>query len=124
MATEEHLRQLEELAGPNPELYERLSQKVSDPDVADERIIAFFRDLKRIREQHGIPELLVVCGVHHEPVEGSNTNIVVRVGAYGDPDMPATLGAVAFNTFTLPEIERGEKLSRVAGGAGRKVVTK
>lgn len=101
--------------GPNPELYERLSEPVENKAVADERLRDFMAQVKELREECGVPEVIVMAAVYHvdpkEKVLGAIQSL-----ALGNPTAHADLGALAYLTYTKPSIERAEKLRAIAEG--------
>lgn len=102
--------------GANPGLYASVS-KPPRPDVrtADNDVTAFLREVAVLRVKHRIPEVLVLAAVHFEPsAENPADSVAIRGIAYGHPDYRAQLGAMAFNTYTLPVINQADALRALA----------
>lgn len=100
--------------GPNPELYERLAKPYGTKEEADHSVKGFLLAVKKLREEYGIPEVLVMAAAHFTPDEKTKETVTVRAVAFGSPEFRAQLGALAFNQYTLPEIERAEQLRNLA----------
>ena len=95
---------------PNPERYQRLAVPVETP-VAEERIAAFMEAVDALREEHGIPEAIVVAAVYTTDDESPSGRDVACVSCrWGSASTAGSLGRVAYDTFTLPEIERLRRL--------------
>lgn len=102
--------------GPNPELYAKLSQPHKTQEEADFALKGFLLAVKKLREEYGIPELLVIGACYFEPRADSKNTVSSRAVAFGAHEMRAQLGALAFNAYTLPELERAEQLRDIATG--------
>lgn len=102
------------LHGPNPELYEKLAKPYPSKQEADVALSGFLRAVKAAREEFGVPEVLILAAAHFEPSPDSKETTSVQALAFGHPDVRAHLGAAAFNTYTLPELERAERLREMA----------
>lgn len=107
--------------GPNPDLYDRLSEPYADRSDGDEQMNVFMRRVQELREEYGIPDVLLVCSVHFVPAEGEKETIACKAIAYGHPDTSAQLGALAFQAYTLPVIRQGDKLRAMAKGSEDRV---
>ena len=107
--------------GPNPDLYDRLSKPYVDRSDGEEQMDVFMRRVQELREEYGIPDVLLVCSVHFTPVEGEKETIACKAIAYGHPDTSAQLGALAFQAYTLPVIQQGDKLHAMAKGTSDRV---
>lgn len=115
MSDEKKTSALEALGGPNPELYERLSKPFDSKKDADGVLAAFLSEVKKLRETYLIPEVVIIAAAFFEPAEGEQTTACVAL-ALGSPEYRAQLGALAFQQYTAPEIERGERLRKMAEG--------
>ncbi len=104
--------------GPNPELYDDLSEPYNNKADADEALKGFLLAVKQLREDYAIPEVLVLAATHYSPAPGEKESVSVRAVAFGHPDFRAQLGALAFNSYTLPVIERAEELRAMATAPG------
>lgn len=112
---DEDLERLDaELGGPNQELYDRLREPFAKRSEADASLNGFLVGLKRLREEFHIPEVVVVAGAFFTPAEGQKETFACKALGLGSPDGHAQLGALAFQQYTAPEIERGEKLRQLA----------
>lgn len=102
------------LGGPNPELYARLSKPYLNRGEADHSLNAFLLGVQKLREECGIAEALVIAGTYFDGDE--KETVSVKALAMGSPEMRAQLGALAYQQYTLPEIERAERLAQIASG--------
>jgi len=115
---EEQARLDAEFGGPNPELYARVSKPYPTAVQANEQLNKFLHGVKALREELGIAEVLVLGAVHFVPDTGLKETMSVKALALGSPDARAQLGALAFQQYTAPEIERAEELRRLATEGG------
>lgn len=104
------------VVGPNQDLYDRLSQPLPDREFAGTRLDIFLSKVQRLREDLGISDVLVICAVHYKPAEGEKETISSKALALGSPEITSQLGALGFQAYTLPEIQRGDKLRAIAKG--------
>ena len=105
----------------NPGLYNMLKPPRADLGEAESSVDAFLREVSVLRVRHRIPEVLVLAAVHFVPDPAKPDDTVAIKGvAYGHPDYRAQLGALAFNTYTLPTIQQAEALQGLAMNQGKK----
>lgn len=103
----------EALGGPNPELYKRLSAPYATAVASDNALNDFLLGVQELREKCGIAEVLVVAAVYVESPDKA-TNTAAKALAMGHPDMRAQLGALAFQQYTAPVLERADALRKLA----------
>jgi hypothetical protein len=105
--------------GPNPELYEKLAKPRASKEEADRSLKSFFVEVKKLRELYGIPELLILAGVHHE-VTGKKSESAFQTVCFGSPEVRPYMGAIAYNMYTKPAIDAAEQLAHIATTGRRK----
>ena len=94
------------MSGPNPERYARLAERVPATEAAA-RAEAFLDDLEALREEHGIPELVLVgCVFVTSPPEAEADTAHVFCGRWGSVRIAAQLGKYAYEAWTAPEVAR------------------
>ena len=101
-------------SGPNPELYAKLSQPYPDRAAAEHILTGFLMAVKKLREEHGVPELIVLAGAHFTPEPQASGTVAISAAAFGDPGFQAKLGALAYNMYTSPVIDQAEQLRNLA----------
>lgn len=99
--------------GPNPELYKRLSLPYATAVASDNALNDFLVGVQELREKCGIAEVLVVAAVYVDSPDKA-TNTAAKALAMGHPDMRAQLGALAFQQYTAPVLERADSLRKLA----------
>lgn len=109
----------EPVDGPNPELYDRLSTPYLTQEDADRRLLAFLRKVQQLREEMEVSDVVVMCTNHYEKQASAADDpgdkvSSVRTLALGHPDIHAELGALAYQHYTLPLIQRASKLAKIA----------
>lgn len=100
--------------GPNPELYAKLSRPYASKEEADHSLKGFLLAVKKLREEYNIPEVLLIGACFFDPEEGEKETVTIRAVVFGSPEFRAQMGAMAFNTYTLPEIKRADQLRNMA----------
>lgn len=107
--------------GPNPELYAKLAERYESKEEADFALKGFLLAVKKLREEFRVPEVMVHGACHFKPENEGKKAVTIRAAGFGAPEFRAQLGALAFNTYTLPEIERAEQLRALATATPPKV---
>ena len=98
--------------GPDPELYARMSKPYESKEAADAALKRFMLGVKALREECGIAEVMMLVA-NHITAETKNT-VSCQALALGSPDFRAELGAMAFQMYTAPALERAERLRKMA----------
>ncbi len=98
----------------NEALYFKLSQPVGDEEAAQDKLKAFLEQVVALREQMGIPELVVEAGVMCTTEDGDTVLATLGVGR-GRPQTTAKLAATAYRTHVLPVMKEAAELETIAG---------
>lgn len=102
--------------GPDPELYARMSKPYASQAEADASIKRFMLGIKKLREECGIAEVLMMVANHVDAAAtgaGKNT-VTCQALVLGSPDFRPELGAMAFQLYTAPFLERADRLREMS----------
>lgn len=75
--------------------YRRLSEPKESPEKANEDINAFLKELKELREKHGLPDVLCVISVNVN-YEGKGEGRAMTWANFGDSMRVEALAAYAY----------------------------
>lgn len=112
------------VVGPNTELYDQLAQPYPSRDEAESNIDAFIAGVQKLRAQLRIPEAIVVCATYFSPDNGGSKIAACKAFGMGHVEYRARLGALAFQAYTLPEIDHADELRSIAMGDTAKITHK
>jgi len=96
----------------DPELYERVSTPHSSEEAARSSLEVFIDIVQKARIEHGISDF-IIAAVANCKVENEERSLMYIL-ARGDSQVSAQLAAQAYNRFTLPEIQRAERLKKLS----------
>lgn len=98
--------------GPDPDLYASMSKPYESKEAADAAIERFMVGVKKLREECRIAEVVMLVA-NHVVIDDKQT-MSCQALALGNPDFRAELGAMAFQTYTAPALERAKRLRAMA----------
>jgi hypothetical protein len=98
------------MAKSDPEKY-RLLSAARTPDEVNAALTAFFEEMGALREKHGIPDVVTICGVNAQYESGIGNAVIWS--HYGDSTRAESLLAWAFGQA---QVERLELINRLASG--------
>ena len=99
--------------GPDPELYARMSKAYESREDAEAALRRFMLGVKKLREECGVAEVMLLVANHYVG-PGTKTSVSCQSMTMGSPDFRPELGALAFQTYTAPSLERADRLRRMA----------
>jgi hypothetical protein len=96
----------------DPDLYEQVFAPHASENAAKSSLETFIEIVQKARIEHGISDFVIAatanCSVENE------TRSLIYVLARGDSQVSAHLAAHLYNRFTLPEIQRAERLRKLS----------
>jgi len=96
----------------DPELYEQVFAPHASEEVAQSSLETFIDIVQKARVEYGISDF-VIAATANSIVE-TETRSLLFVLARGDSQVSAHLAAHLYNRFTLPEIQRAERLKKLS----------
>lgn len=100
----------------DPELYARLSQHHKTEAEAMVALDTFLDRVRQLREECGIPELLLIAVAYREPTVDKPEAAVCQSLAMGDSNFRPELAASLFHANAVPLIERAARLMKSLTG--------
>jgi hypothetical protein len=100
--------------GPDPDLYARMSEPYVSRAAAEVQLKKFLLGVKRLREECGVAEVMLMAGNHFTKEEGKEDTTSCMSLALGNPDFRPEFGAMAYQQYTLPEVLKAARWAKVA----------
>jgi hypothetical protein len=94
------------------QLYARLSQPYPTADAASEALQRFTDGVRRLREECGVPEVVLVAAAHVADGLGAR----VASLACGDSVISAQLAAHGYACFAQPVVAQADRVREIAKG--------
>ena len=104
------------------DLYTKLSDPSNGKEEADAKLLNFLRGVEQLRRELGIPDVLVIGACHYiDPnYDEDGPQSTIRALALGQPNIHAELGAIGYQQYTMPMINRAAELARLVTGQAKK----